>query len=563
MSSMIVLGSLFLSFIIVIVGIIYNFIYIYIYKYTKNEKIPFAKECMKVNDFIKTHYKKISIFLFFLALFTSLYKFGSVPYGLHVDEAGMAYDAFLLANYGMDRYSNQFPVYLINFGGGQSALYAYLVALLIKVFGYSIYVVRFPALLFRMALVVCGYLLARKNSGKLFGLTMQFLLAITPYFIMQSRWGLDCNLLVGALTISVYFLITALEKEHTKYFVISGIFFGLSLYTYALSYVIVPLFLFLSLIYLLYLKKIKIKNILVFGTPIFLLALPLMLMILVNNGMIQEIRGLITIPALPGYRGAELSLNYIYENLYIFKSILTFDNQEIFRTMLEYNALPSYGTLYYMAIPFVGIGFVICILNLIRSIKNKVFNSDSILVFWSLAVILCQLMIITPNINKANAIFFPLVYFVAKGVFYSAKKIKVFFPLTMVMFMLNFGLFSNYYFNDYNQDMMHQHLFATHYLEAVEYSNTLNTKMVYIEYNLSAEQHIYTLLFNRVPLEQFRREQITFDINNQSRTHIFGLPEVVDMEAVYIMYHPLGSADELRNLGFEEIHFGDIGVFYR
>ena len=39
-----------------------------------------------------------------------------VPFGLHVDEAGMAYDAFSFANWGVDRYLNSYPVYLINYG---------------------------------------------------------------------------------------------------------------------------------------------------------------------------------------------------------------------------------------------------------------------------------------------------------------------------------------------------------------------------------------------------------------------------------------------------------------
>ena len=49
-------------------------------------------------------------------LFTRLFLLNEVLYGLHVDEAGMAYDAFSLANWGVDRYLNSYPVYLINYG---------------------------------------------------------------------------------------------------------------------------------------------------------------------------------------------------------------------------------------------------------------------------------------------------------------------------------------------------------------------------------------------------------------------------------------------------------------
>lgn len=43
-------------------------------------------------------------------VFTRLFLLTSVPRGLHVDEAGMAYDAFCLANYGTDRYMTYHPV---------------------------------------------------------------------------------------------------------------------------------------------------------------------------------------------------------------------------------------------------------------------------------------------------------------------------------------------------------------------------------------------------------------------------------------------------------------------
>ena len=50
-----------------------------------------------------------------IAIFIRIYRVQEIPHGLNVDEAGMAYDAYCLANYGTDRYLNHLPVYLINF----------------------------------------------------------------------------------------------------------------------------------------------------------------------------------------------------------------------------------------------------------------------------------------------------------------------------------------------------------------------------------------------------------------------------------------------------------------
>ena len=140
-------------------------------------------------------------------LFTRLFLLNEVPYGLHVDEAGMAYDAYSLAHFGVDRYLNSFPVYLINFGAGQSALYAYSVAFLLRFFDYSIFIVRLPGVVLSTITFIIGYLtISEVLHSKKFGLLFAFLFTILPYYIMQSRFGLDCNLMMGMSSIVLYFV---------------------------------------------------------------------------------------------------------------------------------------------------------------------------------------------------------------------------------------------------------------------------------------------------------------------------------------------------------------------
>ncbi|MCM1468764.1 MAG: hypothetical protein NC086_11500 [Alistipes sp.] len=56
-------------------------------------------------------------YLVILWAFVHLYKLNSIPAGLNIDEAGMAYDAFCLLNWGVDRYLNPYPLYFYNLGG--------------------------------------------------------------------------------------------------------------------------------------------------------------------------------------------------------------------------------------------------------------------------------------------------------------------------------------------------------------------------------------------------------------------------------------------------------------
>ena len=54
-----------------------------------------------------------------IGIITRTIGLGKIPIGINVDEAGTMYDAYTIANYGTDRFGNAYPVYFINYGGGQ------------------------------------------------------------------------------------------------------------------------------------------------------------------------------------------------------------------------------------------------------------------------------------------------------------------------------------------------------------------------------------------------------------------------------------------------------------
>ena len=510
-------------------------------------------------SFFYRYYKFIILFLFGLTIFTSLFKLDSVPYGLHVDEAGMAYDAFCLSEYGVDRYLNRFPVYLINYGGGQSALYAYFAAIFIKLFGFSTFVIRLPAVILRLCIFVCGFYIVKNEKSRFKTFTFLFLITIVPYFIMQSRFGLDCNLLVGFITISICFLIQSLKKNSNLWLIISGVFFGLSLYTYALSYIIIPILLFFICVYLLYSKKINFKKVIILGIPIFLFALPLMLMILVNNGLISEINGFITIPLLETYRGTEISLSNVFKNLYILISVLSFDNPKIFGNLL-YNSIPYFGTIYYFTIPFFIVGIIVCFRKFYFSVKKKDFDINILFVFWFLSVLICQLLIENPNINKANAIFVPIIYFSATGIVSVIKKFKFLCLPIFLIFLINFGLFFNYYFYHFNEANTNQFLFANDYIDAIEYSKTLGKEHIYIETELTSQEYIYILLFNFVSPYEYSKDNIQITYNNTEVTYTLEIPQNIDLDGVYIVGGNETLLNKLSDLGFSITKFGYISV---
>ena len=72
----------------------------------------------------KKEWQRMDLFfygiLFLLALFLRIYRLSELPYGIHIDEAGMGYDAYAVSNWGLDRYYKFRPVYFINYGGGRA-----------------------------------------------------------------------------------------------------------------------------------------------------------------------------------------------------------------------------------------------------------------------------------------------------------------------------------------------------------------------------------------------------------------------------------------------------------
>jgi hypothetical protein len=71
--------------------------------------------------------KRIVLVLLLLAgTFMLLYKFPSVPIGLHQDEMSEAYESYCLLHTGADRWGLPLPVYFVGWGSGQNVLQSYL-----------------------------------------------------------------------------------------------------------------------------------------------------------------------------------------------------------------------------------------------------------------------------------------------------------------------------------------------------------------------------------------------------------------------------------------------------
>ena len=364
------------------------------------------------------------------------------------------------------------------------------------------------------------------------------LLAISPYFIINSRFGLDCNLLLHFMAISICLFIYSLDSKHKNLMLLlSGICFGLTFYTYILSLIICSITIFLFIIYSLYIKKINIKNVIVFLIPIFIFIIPYILLYLVNTGVINEINGIVSIPKLYPFRSNEISLKNIVNNLYIFKSLLTYDKEEV---LLYMSSCIKYGTLYYFSIPFVIIGFIYLIKDLYYIIKLKKFDIKFYIFSWLIAVIICMLIIENPNINKSNAIFIPLVYLCSLGIIKIIKNNYSIFYIIMILYITSFISFLNYLFYNYNYDN-NSWFSSCDYSLALKYidNNYSNRKYIHLELiDKNKAEYIYLALHYK--LNPYENDVIPYNISDNDRYFIddkiydFNVKDI-DTNQIYIL----------------------------
>ncbi len=495
---------------------------------------------------ISKKYCYLTAFFCVLTVFLRFFMLAGLPEGLHVDEAGMAYDAWSLSQFGVDRYRNSWPVYLINYGGGQSALYCYLAIPFIRLFGLSAFSVRIPGALFSIMTLLCGLGIIRLSDGDnetkaRLCAVFAFLFAITPYFFMSARFGLDCNLMLGASTLAIWTLMRAVRQKGTRRylrFFIAGTCFGLILYTYAISYVVVPLFLLIAFISLLVCRKIRIPEALCFAVPLSVLAAPLVCLQYINSAGLPSVTiGKITLPALLFYRSSEISAPTFSGIAATLKSVFLYD-------WLDYNSVPQFGNLYYLSIPFALIGISSACVHAVRNYRRREFTAGTAVLWWLFCELLTGSMLggDGPNCNKLNGAFMAALYFTATGIVwlisrFSKNAARAAAAVTASVYLVFAVLFFRYYFIVRPGEYSPYYLFQKPLDESVacvKEDPSLAFRNIYIVNRNQpyVQPYIYYMLAAKTsPWDA----DILNGGNQQIANFHFGSPEEIDPEGIYIV----------------------------
>ena len=395
--------------------------------------------------------------LFIFIIFLRIYRLDELPLSMHIDEAGLGLNAWSLANYGTDRYGNFLPVCPINFYGEQSGFYSYFCAVFIKIWGLNIYTLRLPAVIMGVIAVLFGALICKEkwgNKGFFGGLV---LLGIFPYYIMNSRFALDCNAMLGMISIAFYCLIRLIkriEKEPQKNyygaFALTGFLLGLVLYTYIIAALVVAVFCVLfGIYYLCYQKENKghrLKQLVFMAIPLIIMVLPLGLVVCVNYFGWQSIEtAFFSVPKLPLNRTEEVgfSLFVLPEKIKGILHTLTSDG--------KYGSSDTYWTMYWWSVPFVIWGGLLSVYEAIRNRNKQEHMEENLMLF--LVIAECVMFVLCGWHNyHINGIFVALSFFCMKGIlnimfgFKNPKLQKACICVVLVLYMVTFVGFSGSYF---------------------------------------------------------------------------------------------------------------------
>lgn len=440
----------------------------------------------------------------FLGGFLRFYQLDIFPISPNWDEVSHGYNAYSILQTGRDEWGTRLPMIFRAFGDFKLPLYIYLTIIPVKIFGLSVFSLRFISALAGTLAVPAIYLLSKNllKSNPL-ALLASFLLSISTYHIFQSRPALEANLSL-TLIIAGFAILTTATRKKIWYF-LGGLLLALSLHTYNSARVFVPL---TYLLFLIICPKDKRFEHLKSSLPPLLLGLVIVLFqifdgsalarfqklaILDENTIFQigQNRSSSPLPPLisklvynrPVYLVSRIATNYlsIFSGSFLFQST-NFQAQF---------AIPNFPLFPVIFIPFLVIGL---------------FASDKFMLGWLLLSPIAASLTNAPTQALRPNLIIPAIILITVCGLKHFKKAVLVLSVLLTVFSLQFlSSFFNLYTGDYTARYSSSWQYG--YKEAFEYLKGIdNSKKIFVTKRL-AEPHIFYAFYNQLdPQKMFPAE---------------------------------------------------------
>lgn len=350
--------------------------------------------------------------------FLRIYQFPAYPAGLNQDEISSAYEAYSLATTGKDRWGYSWPAYFLGWGSGQNVLLSYLSIPVVALFGLTPLSVRLVPLVIGILTMPLLFWVVRRYLNTTTAMVATAILAVCPWHVLLSRWGLESNLLPFFLLLgvgSVGYALTA-PKKHRWVITLSLLPFAISLYAYGIAAPVVPL-LAGGLLAFSWRQVIKQWRWWLASCLLALLvALPFILFVLQNyvlhHPLGSETNSFISIPMLEESRLSQVRSETgdpVFNLMFI---VGGFNDHTVYNVVGNFLPLPLGVLLLALG------GIVITLADAVHVRLRKV----SPFLIWLLASSVL-FSVVALNVNQANAMFIPLIVLAAIGLVRSTEAI--------------------------------------------------------------------------------------------------------------------------------------------
>ncbi|MGL4986065.1 MAG: hypothetical protein ACRC5H_02880 [Treponemataceae bacterium] len=447
---------------------------------------------------------KISLSLIFIiGMCVRILFISEFPMGFDQDEASAGYDAFSILNYGIDRNNNYLPIHLVAWGSGQNALYAYLCMPFIKLFGLTIFAVRLPMALFGLLSLFMMYMLLNQFKDKTFLLWGMFFYAINPWHIMKSRFGLDCNIFPELIFIGVVLLVLSLkDSKKSLFFYFSFFFFALAAYSYGAAYFFLAFFIPISLVFLLYNKKLSFFHAITGFLLFFLLCIPIIIFVIINTFDLPQIEtAFFTIPKQVVARH-KVTTSFSPDSSSIFLTFFQFFARMLAVIFIQFdgvpaNRIPFFGLTYVFSSPFLVLGLIHFVkLNSKQFFKYKSLEDGIFKIFFAWFVVaFCLFFIVRPNIHRVNILFIPMIFFTIHGICRFLEKFPQWNKSLVILYTCAFLSFVTVYFTGY-QKYLSKYFFYS-FGDAIVFAENLKTNEIYVSNTDVNMPYIFTLFYTK------------------------------------------------------------------
>lgn len=389
----------------------------------------------------------IFVIFFFCLIFFS-FRLLDVPRGITIDEAAFGYNAALISETLRDENGRFLPVFVLSLGGRdwRQPVAQYLQVGIFKIFGKSLFNLKFVSVLVVSFSAVIIYLLGSKIFSKKFGVLALIIFITTPVIMIHSHLALDNIMPIPFILLWLFWLHKFQEKKSVKFLILSAFSLGVSFYAHKSMRSAAPIWTVLSVLYLA-LSQIKNWMLLTFKNykPVILFLVSIAPFYLISPILDYKYAGAV-------YGNQTISGMHFYDFIYFYLS--NFDPSFLFikGDTIMHHSTGIHGMFLLSALPAFVYGVY------------KAFKSKEIfLAFLAVAFFTGPLFFgFIGSVHRASRLLFlvPLFSLISAygilGLWELKNRIlKSIFLVFFTIFILNFFDFIKYYWFKYPDDTYH------------------------------------------------------------------------------------------------------------